>query len=98
MSACHSVFGVGRDASYALFDHTVRTRAAMLGLNEVFHGAAIVMILIIPLVWITKASKAGGASDAAACAHWGSWRFGFGLVSFTQATALLIPSAVAWGV
>jgi DHA2 family multidrug resistance protein len=69
MNACHPVFGVGRDASYALFDNTVRMRAAMLGLNEVFHGAEIVMILIIPLIWITKASKAGGASDAAACAH-----------------------------
>jgi MFS transporter, DHA2 family, multidrug resistance protein len=69
MNTCHSVLGVERDASYALFDHTVQTQAAMLGLNEVFHGAAIVMILLIPLIWITKAGKAGGASDAAACAH-----------------------------
>jgi DHA2 family multidrug resistance protein len=47
----------------------VQTQAAMLGLNDVFYGAAIIMIIIIPLIWITKPGKAGGSSDAAAGAH-----------------------------
>ncbi|CAL8479439.1 DHA2 family efflux MFS transporter permease subunit [Caballeronia sp. S22] len=65
----HSVLGLGQQASYALFDQTVQTQAAMLGLNDVFYGAAVIMIIIIPLIWITKPGKAGGASDAAAAAH-----------------------------
>jgi MFS transporter, DHA2 family, multidrug resistance protein len=32
----------------------------MLGLNDVFYAATIIMIIIIPLIWITKPSKAGG--------------------------------------
>jgi DHA2 family multidrug resistance protein len=69
MHSYHSLLGLGNQASYALFDHTVQTQAAMLGLNDVFYGAAIVMIIIIPLIWITKPGKSAGASDAAAAAH-----------------------------
>jgi DHA2 family multidrug resistance protein len=69
INAYHSVLGLGRQASYVLFDRTVQTQAAMLGLNDVFYGAAVIMIVIIPLIWITKPGKAGGASDAAAAAH-----------------------------
>jgi DHA2 family multidrug resistance protein len=65
----HSMLGLNQQASYALFDHTVQTQAAMLGLNDVFYAAAIIMIIIIPLIWITKPGKAGGSSDAAAGAH-----------------------------
>jgi DHA2 family multidrug resistance protein len=69
MNTYHSVLGLGQGASYALFDQTVQAQAAMLGLNDVFYGAAIIMIIIIPLIWITKPGKAGGSSDAAAAAH-----------------------------
>jgi MFS transporter, DHA2 family, multidrug resistance protein len=65
----HSLLSLGKPASYALFDQTVQTQAAMMGLNDVFYGAAIVMIIIIPLIWITKPGKSGGSSDAAAGAH-----------------------------
>jgi MFS transporter, DHA2 family, multidrug resistance protein len=65
----HSLLGLGKGASYALFDHTVQTQAAMLGLNDVFYAAAVIMIAIIPLIWITKPGKGGGSSDAAAGAH-----------------------------
>ncbi|RDU97415.1 DHA2 family efflux MFS transporter permease subunit [Trinickia dinghuensis] len=69
MGAYHSTLGLGQGASYALFDHTVQSQAAMMGLNDVFYAAAILMILIIPLIWITKPGKAGGSSEAAAAAH-----------------------------
>lgn len=69
MNTYHSVLGLSQQASYALFDHTVQSQAAMLGLNDVFYGAALIMIIIIPLIWITKPGKAGGSSDAAAGAH-----------------------------
>jgi MFS transporter, DHA2 family, multidrug resistance protein len=69
MDTYHSLLSLGKPASYALFDQTVQTQAAMMGLNDVFYGAAIIMIMIIPLIWITKPAKSGGSSDAAAGAH-----------------------------
>jgi DHA2 family multidrug resistance protein len=70
MHAYHSMLGLGQGASYGLFDLTVQSQAAVMGLDDVFYGAAIVMLIIIPLIWITKPSKAGGAaSDAASAAH-----------------------------
>ncbi|KVS39958.1 DHA2 family efflux MFS transporter permease subunit [Burkholderia ubonensis] len=69
MGSYHSLLGLGQGSSYALFDRVVQSQSAMLGLNDVFYGAAVVMIIIIPLIWITKPGKAGGASDAAAAAH-----------------------------
>ncbi|UXU86272.1 DHA2 family efflux MFS transporter permease subunit [Burkholderia sp. S-53] len=69
MDSYHSLLGLGQGSSYALFDHVVQSQSAMLGLNDVFYGAAVVMIVIIPLIWITKPGKAGGSSDAAAAAH-----------------------------
>ncbi|NHV31115.1 DHA2 family efflux MFS transporter permease subunit [Burkholderia sp. D-99] len=69
MDSYHSLLGLGQGSSYALFDHVVQSQSAMLGLNDVFYGAAVVMIIIIPLIWITKPGKAGGSSDAAAAAH-----------------------------
>ncbi|MGF6483840.1 DHA2 family efflux MFS transporter permease subunit [Paraburkholderia sp. JPY419] len=69
IDAYHSLLGLGKGASYALFDHTVQTQAAMLGLNDVFYAAAVIMIVIIPLIWITKPGKANSSSDAAAGAH-----------------------------
>ncbi|MEX3812598.1 DHA2 family efflux MFS transporter permease subunit [Paraburkholderia sp. BR13439] len=69
IDAYHSLLGLGRGASYALFDHTVQTQAAMLALNDVFYAAAVIMIVIIPLIWITKPGKAGGSNDPAAGAH-----------------------------
>ncbi|MCP3712130.1 DHA2 family efflux MFS transporter permease subunit [Paraburkholderia sp. CNPSo 3274] len=69
IDAYHSLLGLGRGASYALFDRTVQTQAAMLGLNDVFYAAAVIMIVIIPLIWITKPGKGGGSNDAAAGTH-----------------------------
>ena len=69
MNALHSTLGLGTHASYSLFDHTVQTQAAMMGLNDVFYGAAVIMIVIIPLIWITKPSKSSVSADAGAAAH-----------------------------
>jgi MFS transporter, DHA2 family, multidrug resistance protein len=69
IDAYHSLLGLGKGASYALFDHTVQTQAAMLGLDDVFYAAAIIMIMMIPLIWITKPGKANSSNEAAAGAH-----------------------------
>jgi MFS transporter, DHA2 family, multidrug resistance protein len=64
----HSALGLGSGPSYGLFDLTVQSQAAMMGLDDIFFAAAIVMILIIPLIWITKPAKPGGTAGAAAAA------------------------------
>jgi DHA2 family multidrug resistance protein len=66
LDAYHSLLGLDTGSSYALFDNVVQSQAAMLGLNDVFYASAIIMILVIPLIWITKPRKAGGADAAAA--------------------------------
>jgi DHA2 family multidrug resistance protein len=54
----------------ALFDFNVNAQAAMLGLNDIFYASAIIFVLIIPLVWVTKRpKKTAGGADAAAGAH-----------------------------
>jgi DHA2 family multidrug resistance protein len=57
-----------------LFDFNVNAQAAMMGLNDIFYISAIIFLLIIPLIWITKRNRpaaggGAGASDAAAGAH-----------------------------
>jgi DHA2 family multidrug resistance protein len=54
------------DSAHALFNASVDSQAAVMGLNDVFYISAIIFIAIIPLIWITKPSKSGGSVDAAA--------------------------------
>ncbi len=53
----------------ALFETQLNAQAAMLGLNDVFWLSAVVFIAIIPLIWITKPSKAGAKAAAGAGGH-----------------------------
>lgn len=54
--------------SYALFNTLLNIQADTLGLNDIFWVSAIILLLIIPIVWITKPAKhaIGGASVASA--------------------------------
>jgi MFS transporter, DHA2 family, multidrug resistance protein len=65
----HSLLGLNTGSSYALFDNFVQTQAAMMGLDDIFYASAIIMIVIIPLIWITKRGKASSADAAASAAH-----------------------------
>jgi DHA2 family multidrug resistance protein len=65
----HSLLGLNTGSSYALFDNLVQTQAAMMGLDDIFYASAIIMIVIIPLIWITKRGKASSADAAASAAH-----------------------------
>ncbi|ALM86160.1 DHA2 family efflux MFS transporter permease subunit [Bordetella sp. N] len=49
-----------------LFDTTVNAQAAMMGLNDIFFVSAIIFLLIIPLIWITRPAKGGGADASSA--------------------------------
>jgi DHA2 family multidrug resistance protein len=54
-------------SAHALFDFTVNSQAAIMGLDDFFYISTFIFILIIPLIWITRPAK--GSSDAAAGAH-----------------------------
>jgi MFS transporter, DHA2 family, multidrug resistance protein len=51
------------------FETQLGAQAAMLGLNDVFWLSALIFIVIIPLIWVTKPSKDGAASAAGAGGH-----------------------------
>jgi DHA2 family multidrug resistance protein len=52
-----------------LFEAQLSAQAAMLGVNDVFLLSAVTFIVIIPLIWITKPSKAGAKAAAGAGGH-----------------------------
>jgi DHA2 family multidrug resistance protein len=68
ITSTESLLHLNTQSAYALFESTLNTQAAMLGLNDIFYVSSFIFILIIPLIWITRPAK-GGASDAAAGAH-----------------------------
>jgi len=57
---------VSPSTSNALFDFTVNTQAAMMGLNDIFYASAIIFVLIIPLIWITRPARGGGGDASGA--------------------------------
>jgi DHA2 family multidrug resistance protein len=53
----------------AFFETQLSAQASMLGLNDVFWLSAVIFIVIIPLIWITKPSKDGAKAAAGAGGH-----------------------------
>ncbi|MGI4813309.1 MAG: DHA2 family efflux MFS transporter permease subunit [Janthinobacterium lividum] len=64
-----ALFHLNTESARGLFDFTVNAQAAMMGINDMFYISAIIFILIIPLIWITKPVKGGAGASAAAAAH-----------------------------
>ncbi|RDJ98631.1 DHA2 family efflux MFS transporter permease subunit [Paraburkholderia lacunae] len=53
----------------AFFETSLNTQATMLGLNDIFWLSAVIFIVIIPLIWLTKPGKGAGAGAAGAGGH-----------------------------
>ncbi|WP_321852001.1 DHA2 family efflux MFS transporter permease subunit [Burkholderia diffusa] len=60
-----ATLGGGVDQAAAFFERTLNAQAAMLALNDIFWLSSIIFIVIIPLVWLTRPGKGGGAGIAA---------------------------------
>jgi DHA2 family multidrug resistance protein len=56
----------GMDQAAAFFERSLNAQAAMLGLNDIFWFSSMIFIAIIPLVWLTRPGKGGGAATAVA--------------------------------
>jgi len=68
MAQSQSLLNINTDQAHRLFDLNLTTQAAMLGLDDIFYVSAVIFLLIIPLIWITKPSGGSGGA-AAAGAH-----------------------------
>ncbi len=64
ISSTQTLLNVNEQTAHALFDFNVNTQAAMMGLNDIFFVSAIIFLLIIPLIWITRPGKGGGRTSA----------------------------------
>ena len=62
--------GLTPDQSLATLNRLVDQQAYMLAANDVFYASALIFLLLIPLVYLTRPTHAGAAgADAAAGAH-----------------------------
>ncbi|EJL87589.1 drug resistance transporter, EmrB/QacA subfamily [Polaromonas sp. CF318] len=71
-SALNGLAGAGLTPEQALgtINRLVDQQAYMLAANDVFYVSALIFLLLIPLVFLTRHTKAGaGSADAAAGAH-----------------------------
>ena len=60
---------VDTNAATAFFERSLTAQATMLGLNDIFWLSSITFIVIIPLIWVARATKGGGGAAAAAGGH-----------------------------
>ena len=63
--------GLDTSQRYGMFDRLVTQQAAQLGVNDLFYLSAVIFIVLIALIWITRPERAGGgdAGAAASAAH-----------------------------
>ena len=63
--------GLSAEQALAQLNRLVDQQAFMLAANDIFFASALIFLLLIPLVWLTRVSQGGGAgaSEAAAGAH-----------------------------
>jgi DHA2 family multidrug resistance protein len=69
ISSTQSLLDLNTRSAHALFDATVNSQAAIMGLDDFFYISTFIFILVIPPIWITRPVKGGDSAEAAAGAH-----------------------------
>jgi DHA2 family multidrug resistance protein len=64
-----AALGGGIPKATAFYEASLNAQATMLGLNDIFWISAVIFIVIIPLIWVTRPVKGGGAGAAGAGGH-----------------------------
>ncbi|WP_321890235.1 DHA2 family efflux MFS transporter permease subunit [Paraburkholderia bannensis] len=62
-----TTLGASQSSALAFFEKSMTAQATMLGLNDIFWLSAVIFIVIIPLIWVTRPTK--GASAGAPGGH-----------------------------
>jgi DHA2 family multidrug resistance protein len=57
ISQLQLTLNVGASNATAFFESSLNTQATMLGLNDIFWGSAVLFVVIVPLIWITRPAK-----------------------------------------
>ncbi|MDM0046408.1 DHA2 family efflux MFS transporter permease subunit [Variovorax dokdonensis] len=70
-SALSGLGSAGLDSGQALaqVNQLVTQQSFMLATSDIFYASAVLFLFLIPLVWLSRPQRGGGASDAAAGAH-----------------------------
>jgi len=58
--------GLDMDQRLALLDRMVNQQAFTLAALDLFYASAIILVLLIPIVWMARPTKGGGAAAAGA--------------------------------
>ncbi len=61
--------GFSPEQVLAQINRLVDQQAFMLATADLFYGSAVLFLLLIPVIWLSKPARGGGSSDAAAGAH-----------------------------
>ncbi|VWX62297.1 multidrug efflux system protein [Burkholderiales bacterium 8X] len=61
--------GLGPDQVLGQINRIVDQQSFMLASNDIFYASAVLFLLLIPFVWLSKPTRGPGAADAAAGAH-----------------------------
>ncbi len=61
--------GFSTDQVLAQINRMIDQQAFMLASNDVFYASAVLFVMLIPLVWLSRPARGGGNADAAAGAH-----------------------------
>ncbi|MFM0182607.1 DHA2 family efflux MFS transporter permease subunit [Paraburkholderia aspalathi] len=69
LDAAQAALGGSASQAMAFFEQSMNAQAAMLGLNDIFWLSAVIFVVIIPLIWLTKPDKASAAAAAGAGGH-----------------------------
>ncbi|SMG53700.1 DHA2 family efflux MFS transporter permease subunit [Paraburkholderia susongensis] len=62
-------FDVSTPKALGILEASLNSQAIMLGLNDIFWLSAVIFILIIPVVWLTRPGKGAAAGAASAGGH-----------------------------
>lgn len=69
LAQTQSTLQIGASKALAFIENGLEAQAAMLGLNDIFWISAVIFVLIIPLIWMTRPSKDAAAGAATAGGH-----------------------------
>ncbi|MDN4590772.1 MFS transporter [Xenophilus aerolatus] len=61
--------GFSTEQVLSQINRLVDQQAFMLATSDLFYGSAVLFLLLIPVIWLSKPARGGGSSDAAAGAH-----------------------------
>jgi DHA2 family multidrug resistance protein len=61
--------GLSPDQSFGFLNQLVNQQAFTMAAVDLFNASAVLLVLLIPLVWLTRPAKSGAGSGAASGAH-----------------------------